>query len=205
LLGSKLSRHLVGAVVASAVVACLGVRLARPAPEKSRVVAANQAADCSARPGKSLGAWVPTDAELVRAASVATLGCVEPNRAVEEVRQCAQQMESGLVRISSTLPISECNTTPRPCTLSTRSAEHQGRRWLVLQSSDLAWFVDEAGCNSVSLIQVSVVEMTEAPVVYFERSYRPDYDEHLACSSEMPADWASLPAELQHFLCAESA
>jgi hypothetical protein len=158
---------------------------------------------CTRATGCNFGGWQPTANDVIAASAVATLHCLE--HPADAIRHCAESLNSGLVRLSSTLDATDCHPKPSVCIIATRAAVHLARKWVAFYSSDRGVFFDEGGCGTYGFVQVTIVEVTHRePVVYLSRFYRSGYGEHLDCTVDMPADWDYLPLDLRAFLCADA-
>lgn len=74
------------------------------------------------------GAMGERPSDLLSASSLATLGClVHP---VDGLRDCANRVGTGLLRIASTIAASDCNPGAKPCMIATKAAERDGRKWI---------------------------------------------------------------------------
>src|SRR5262245_8841035 len=86
------------------------LRSAAPPPSRAPLV---PVAGCTAARADKIGDWEPTAADVIKAGALAILECIEPP--LEKLTRCAESVDTGLLRISAELPITDCSPKAQPC------------------------------------------------------------------------------------------
>jgi hypothetical protein len=125
-----------------------------------------------------LGTWVPTLEELLVVAQ--ELPCVDKKNRVAAVRACAQRLSA------TTLKIDIQEREGKTCEVQFLPASFGLRRWIVLKSTYVSGATIDGDTNAFELVQGKA------------QPYLTQVDE---CKPRNRADFASLPKEVQQFLC----
>jgi hypothetical protein len=139
------------------------------------------------------GDWLPTVDEVARVAKFLDRACLDRNQRERAVVACAKKVGRSSVTVGK-----ETRDGRSSCQESFASASWHGRRWVVFG----AYYREGATVDGGAV----VVELNgNSPARYFENVVsEADCSNPRKPLKGAPADWATLPADLTHFLCGRS-
>jgi len=135
-----------------------------------------------------VGGFVPSVAQVVRAAQALPATCLPASRIADALDTCAAKVGP---RCSASVDAEGYSA----CTHTVKTLETAGRQFIAIEA-----FIGE-GANFHG--RVHVVEMSgPAPSVYYSGFVGDeDCQNGQGASAKMKAEWAALPPEAQRFLC----